>query len=176
MDQVLIAIDDADTPLGYLPRSECHRGDGRLHRAIAVLLSNRHGQVLLQKRRAQLWDGFWDLTGATHPLHSPAGDESYAEAAARCLAREWGLHVPLAPVLAFTYRARFGDASEHERCVLFTAQYDGALALNPDYAYAMQWLDLEECRQRMAADPAAYTPWARIAIARLRALPATDAS
>src|SRR6266545_1446555 len=90
--QILILVDDHGNATGYAPRAVCHDGDGERHAAVAVVLFNAAGDVLLQRRRSSLWDGFWDITGATHPLHLAAGDESFEEAARRCLRAEW--HVP----------------------------------------------------------------------------------
>ena len=110
MEQTLILVDEFDNFLGYAPKSECHLGEGRLHRAIAVLLFNSRREILLQKRKSKLWDGFWDITGATHVLHhsSVSHNESYEEAARRCLGSEWNIAVSsLDRIFGFTYFERF---------------------------------------------------------------------
>lgn len=71
-DQIILAVDSAGNFTGqYIPKSVGHTGKGQRHLAISVLLFNDKGQVLLQKRKHQVFDDIWDVTGATHPLHRP---------------------------------------------------------------------------------------------------------
>ena len=79
-EQQLLLVDEKDEFLGqYAPRSACHTGKGLHHRAFAVCLFNKSGQILLQKRKHKLWDNFWDVTAISHPLHLLDRDESYQE-------------------------------------------------------------------------------------------------
>ena len=167
VDQTLILVDPEDRWLGYGPRAVCHRGDGKLHRAIAVLLFNREGQVLLQERKSSLWDRYWDITGATHPLHLEDRDESYEEAAERCVVTEWGVRIPLQRAFAFTYFSRYGESCENEYCALLTGRYDGRLEGNSDYAYSLRWIDVAACLQEMHREPERFTPWAHLALGGL---------
>jgi isopentenyl-diphosphate delta-isomerase type 1 len=160
--QQLILVDELDTRRGYAPRDACHRWPGKLHRAIALVIRDARGALLMQRRRSGLWDGAWDVTGATHPLHTPAGDESYQQSAERCLRVEWGVEVPLAPDVAFVYAARQGDQGERERCVLYTGQHEGPVRLDPAHGYAYRWCALEEARR---LEP--MTPWGAIVLERL---------
>jgi isopentenyl-diphosphate delta-isomerase len=160
--QTLIVVDEADNVVGYASREECHRWPGRLHRAIALLIENGRGELLMQRRRSGLWDGFWDVTGATHPLHLDEGDESYETAARRCLRDEWGVEAPLALAFAFVYAEQHGQAGERERCLLFRGRHDGPLRLNPARGYGHRWCAPEPAR---ALEP--LTPWARIVLDRV---------
>lgn len=160
MDQTLILVDPSDLWLGYAQRSVCHLGDGRLHRAIVAVLYDNEGKVLLQKRKASLWDGFWDVTGATHPLHLATHDESYEEAAERCIVSEWGVRTSLRRDGAFTYFARFEGSCENEYCVVLTGQCEKTPEINRDHAYDLRWVDLATCREEMNRDPLKFTPWA----------------
>ncbi|MBI2338476.1 NUDIX domain-containing protein [Candidatus Daviesbacteria bacterium] len=71
MSQVILEVSDDGNFLKYIPKEIGHKGKGRRHLAIAVLLFNSKGQVLLQKRKHKIFDNIWDITGATHPLHQP---------------------------------------------------------------------------------------------------------
>lgn len=87
-----MACDDTGKFEEYIPKERGHTGEGRRHQAIAVLLSNSNGEVLLQKRKHQVFNNIWDITGATHPLHREDGsNESLEEATRRCLKDEWGI-------------------------------------------------------------------------------------
>ena len=49
----LILVDDTDEQIGFRAKSECHQGNGLLHRAFSVFIFNREGKVLLQQRSEQ---------------------------------------------------------------------------------------------------------------------------
>ena len=165
--QTLILVDDDDKFLGYASREDCHHGDGLRHRAIAVILHNEKGEILLQKRRSSLWDGFWDLTGATHPLHLPERDETYEESGARFLHDEWNLETPLMNLFAFTYFERFGTNCENEYCALLVGEWNSEVHFNPEFAYDMCWENINTCLEKLREKPTRYTPWAIIAMEKL---------
>jgi isopentenyl-diphosphate Delta-isomerase len=172
MDQQLIIVDAADNVLGYASRTDSHWAQGRLHRAIALVLLNARGEILLQQRRNHLWDGYWDITGATHPLHQGERDESYVEAAERCLANEWGIRAEIEPAFSFIYFATHGDECENELCCLLLGRYDGPISHAPDHAYGARWLALSDLAAELSQRPDTFTPWGRVIVERLLASPA----
>ncbi len=173
-EQILIVVTPDDRFVEYAPREECHRGEGRLHRALAGVIFDDRGQILLQRRKAHLWDNYWDITAATHPLHLPEGDESYEQAMSRCMEVEWNAKAKLEQALAFIYQAPFGDDSENEYCVLMVGQVAGGVCPNPEHVYEFKWVDFASCAADLARHPESYTPWARIAIEALDGHPLTN--
>jgi len=174
-EQILILVDDLGNTAGYAPRAVCHDGDGKRHAAVAVVLFNAAGDLLLQRRRSSLWDGFWDITGATHPLHRTAGDESFDEAARRCLRTEWHVSPAIRRVFDFVYAERYGGFAENEYCAVFAGRHDGAIARDPAYAYDMRWTPLAAAQAEAGQAPDAFTPWARITLDRLAELGGPEA-
>lgn len=176
MDQIILAVSDSGKFIEYIPKEAGHKGAGRRHLAITVLLRNSTGQVLLQKRKHKIFDDLWDLTGATHPLHKEDGsDETLEEATARCLKEEWGIS-PASPRLrgvkeigVFNYFARYGDLCENEHCFMMAGQYDGKINMNPEAGYEYRWMDKEEFLQDIEKNPQKYTPWAVEAVKILQA-------
>jgi isopentenyl-diphosphate delta-isomerase len=166
--EMLIVVDDEDRFLRHAPREECHRGDGLQHRAVLLLLHDARRRLLLQRRRHNLFDGLWDLAGATHPRHMGGRDESYEEAAARCLQAEWRTEAPLRSVLAFRYFARDGDRCENEYCVLLAGETDPDVAPHLGHAYAHRWITWHQLGRELSSTPQGFTPWLRSAIAELR--------
>ncbi|MBU3957420.1 NUDIX domain-containing protein [Patescibacteria group bacterium] len=171
----------------YVPKIKAHQGRGTTHLAIAVLLFNSKGEVLLQKRKHQIFDNLWDLTGATHPLHLKNGvDETFKEAALRCLKREYGItqKVNLQNLGAFNYFARDNKQKrirgretddthfskyknglcENEYCYLLIGEYNGKLSLNSEIGYQYKWVDKGEFLKDISQNPQNYTPWAKEAI------------
>lgn len=161
--QIILSVDEQGKFLEYIPKDLGHKSKGRRHLAITVLIYNSKGQVLLQRRKHKIFDNIWDLTGATHPLHSGNGiDESLEEATLRCLKEEWGIEekMVLKNLGFFNYFAQYGDNCENEHCFLMTGEYDGEVNLNPDMGYEYKWMDKQEFLKDITANPKKYTPWA----------------
>ncbi|MCZ6485540.1 MAG: NUDIX domain-containing protein [Acidobacteria bacterium] len=159
--QTLIVVDDHDEIIQYASRSLCHQGNGLLHRGVAIFLHNSQAEILLQKRKHELFDKLWDLAGATHPLHLDDRDESYEESGIRCLKTEWGITLPLHKVLAFTYFERYNDRCENEYCALLAGKYDGKLNPNPSHIYEFRWVTWNQLAQELEGEPKEFTPWLR---------------
>jgi isopentenyl-diphosphate delta-isomerase len=171
--QVLLACDDDGRFTGqYVRRDVAHTGDGRRHLAIAVLLYNARGELLLQRRKHALFDDVWDITGATHPLRLADGtDEPLEQAALRCLRDEYGLDQPrLSEVGAFTYFAKDpgGLLCENEHCTLYVGACDGPVRLNHEVGYECAWVSKAFLLEDIAASPESYAPWARLSVDLLR--------
>jgi len=162
MGQVILACNDEGKFLEYIPKEVGHKGSGRRHLAITVLLYNSKGQVLLQKRKHKIFDNIWDITGATHPLHTENGDESLEEATWRALDREYGIkeQIPLKNLGFFNYFAKYRGDCENEHCAIFIGEYNGTLNLNPEVGYEYKWVDKKEFLKDMDQNPQHYTPWA----------------
>jgi isopentenyldiphosphate isomerase len=162
-DQMLILCDDFGNPTGeYAPKALCHLGEGRRHLAITILLSNENGEVLLQKRKHELFDGVWDFTAATHLLHHPDGsNESVDDAATRCLREEYQIGtVRLSVSGAFVYFARYGDRCENEYCLPLVGEFNGRFSLNPKVGYEAKWVPRNEFFADVERSPEVYSPWA----------------
>ena len=169
MEQTLILVDNNDRILGYAPRSVCHTGKGKRHRAFVVALYNDNGQLLLQRRKHDLFSNKWDLTGASHPLHLKSRNESYGEAAARCIRTEFGIKgVSLRKVGAFNYFAPQGKKCENEHCAVIVGRYDGKVKANHSVAYGFRWATFTETLAEMRKKPQSFVIWARLGAKILR--------
>jgi isopentenyl-diphosphate delta-isomerase len=158
-EQKLILVDENDNFLGYAPKSRCHTGSGLHHRAFTILILNNKNEVLLQKRRHKIWDGFWDLTNS-HPLHlGKALDETYEQAVNRCLKNEWGIQFPVKKLFSFNYFAKFGNFCENEYCVVFVGKYKGKVYPNSKVIYDYKWVFFEKLQKDLKKQPEKYTPW-----------------
>ncbi len=162
-EQIILSCDDQGNFLEYISKEAGHTGQGRRHLAIAVLIQNSKGEVLLQKRKHKIFDNIWDITGATHPLHRENGsDESLEEATWRCLKDEFGVQqkIPLKNLGFFNYFAQYGEFCENEHCAMMAGKYDGAVNLNPEMGYEYKWIKEEEFIEDIEQNPGSYTPWA----------------
>jgi len=160
MEQTLILVDDKDNFLGYAPRSVCHTGQGKRHRAFVILVYNKYGQILLQHRRHHLFDKLWDLAAASHPLHIDGRDEDYIEAAKRCLRDEWGIEeIELRKIDSFNYFKSYDNRCENEHCALIVGEYDGKITVNPEAAYGFRWINLKQLLFEITQFPQTFTAW-----------------
>lgn len=162
MDQTILAVDEKGQFLEYIPKSAGHTGKGRRHLAITVLLYNSKGEVLLQKRKHQVFDNLWDFTASTHPLHRQDGtDETLEEATLRALKDEWGIeNIKVRIVGAFNYFAKVGKLCENEHDHLLVGLYDGEVKLNKDVAYEFKWVSKKDLLEDMTTNSRQYSAWA----------------
>lgn len=165
VEQMLILVDKNDKSLGkYASKERCHIGKGLHHRAFTILIFNKKGKVLLQKRKHELWDGFWDLTNS-HPLHKDNKNESYHQAATRCLKREWGIETPVKKLFGFNYLAKYKkNFCENEYCLFLVGECKRNVYPNPEVAYGYKWMALEPLLKDIKIHPNKYTPWTRKAL------------
>lgn len=161
-DQIILACDDNGKFLEYIPKLVGHKGKGRRHLAITVLLYNSNNQVLLQKRKHQIFDKTWDFTASTHLLHQDGKQDETSELATfRALKDEYDIenHIKLDNLGSFNYFAQNGEFCENEHCAMMVGVYDGKIKLDPEVGYEYKWMDLNEFLQDVSISPEKYVPW-----------------
>lgn len=169
MQQIILAVDDQGNFLEYIPKELGHTGEGRRHLAITVLIYNSKGEVLLQRRKHQVFDNIWDFSASTHPLHTDSGDESLKEATLRALKEEYEIgNVFLKEVGSFNYFAKIGELCENEHDHLLIGEYNGEVNLNPKHGYEYKWVNKWEVLKDMEANPDKYTAWAKMSLKLLK--------
>lgn len=164
-DQIIIVCDDNGNPTGeYIPKMAGVSGKGKKHLAITVVLYNQTGEILLQKRKHLVFDNLWDLAASTDLSHFEGRDESFLEAADRCLKREYyiGLYQVkgVRKLGGFSYFAKDGEHCENEYDVILVGEYNGEVDMNPDVGYEYKWMVKEEFLKDIEKNPQNYTPWA----------------
>ena len=169
MEQTLILVDKKDRISGYAPRSLCHTGRGKHHRAFVIALYNSKREILLQRRKHHLFSNKWDLTGASHPLRLRSRNESYNEAAARCVKAEFGVSgISFRKIGAFNYFAPHGEKCENEHCAVLVGKYDGKVRTNYKVAYGFRWATLKQTLVEIRSKPQSFVLWARLGANVLR--------
>lgn len=120
MSEYLEIVDADDQVIGLALRSECHGNPQLIHRVAHVLVFDRQGRLLLQKRsmNKDVQPGKWDTSVGGHL--DPG--ESYAGAAAREMCEELGVaDLPL----TFLYAYQMRNAYESENVATFMTRHDG---------------------------------------------------
>lgn len=164
----LILVDDSDREIGYKPKTECHLGQGVLHRAFSIFVFNSANELLLQQRSASkmLWPGYWSNTCCSHPRRG----ESMSTAVTRRLEQELGFTCPLEYLYKFKYHAQFGTVgAEHELCSVYYGRYDGPVDANVNEIAAWRFVGVEALEQELSAAPETFTPWFKMEWVHIRA-------
>ena len=162
-------MDDRDAQLGYGGKEKCHTVHDGLpgyhHRGLTVLVHNKRGELLLQHRKHKIFDRVWDLAGSTHPYFRDGRQESYEEAAKRCLSTEYAGLADAAVVnssVFVNYAAvdpRDGRYCENEFCRLVVVSHEGSVQHNSENAYGHAWVTLSALTADLARSPSKYAPW-----------------
>lgn len=127
MSEFFEIVDAEDQVIGTALRSECHGNPQLIHRVAHVLVFDRQGRLLLQKRSKykDVQPGKWDTSVGGHL--DPG--ETYAAAAKREMFEELGVaDLPLTFLYAYPMRNDF----ESENVATFFACHDGPFAFSVD--------------------------------------------
>lgn len=172
----VILVDEEGREIGSAGKLEAHRDGGRLHLAFSIVLFNRRGEMLLQRRARGKYHfgGLWTNACCSHPRPG----EGLAEAARRRLREELGVDAELCEAFRFVYRAtdpRSG-LSEHELDHVFVGQLEAEPQPDPEEVDEVRWVDGGTLERDVAAHPERYTPWFAQIMARLPELRAATPS
>jgi isopentenyldiphosphate isomerase len=120
-------VDDQDRVIGRAKRSECHGNPALIHRVAHVLVVNRTGRLLLQKRSLlkDIQPGKWDTSVGGHL--NPG--EDYEAGAYRELQEETGI---TGVELTFLYAYPLRNAIESENVRTYLCRYDGPVTYDPE--------------------------------------------
>jgi isopentenyl-diphosphate Delta-isomerase len=164
----LILVDDTDEQIGFCTKSECHLGNGLLHRAFSVFIFNREGKLLLQQRSEHkpLWPLYWSNSCCSHPHEA----EEVEDAGRRRLREELNLQCELDFLYKFQYQANFGDlGAENEFCHVFAGYTDDSVIAHPDEIADWRYVDPETLTREIAEDGSRFTPWLKMEWQRIQA-------
>jgi len=133
---------------------------GLRHRAISVILRDRHNRLLLQQRAAAKYHsgGLWTNTCCSHPRPG----EDTRDAAERRLAQEMGITCALTHLFTTHYRADVpGGLIEDEVVHVFGGRFDGTPDPDPHEVADWCWKTPDELARDIDARPEVYTVWFR---------------
>ncbi len=167
MEERVILVDENDQEIGLKEKLSAHR-EGALHRAFSLFVFDSRGRLLLQKRAAEKYHSgsLWSNTCCSHPRPQ----EPVEEAVHRKLRLEMGFDCDVKKVFHFIYQVQFeNQLVEHELDHVFIGTFDGDPVPNPDEVEDWKWVDPEELRKDLRANPEIYAYWLRVCCDRLLA-------
>lgn len=145
--------------IGFKEKIAVHQ-EGLLHLAFSVLIFNKEGEILLQKRASSKYHSpsLWTNTTCGHPFP----EEDIKEAATRRLQEEMGISCNLDYQFTFSYKAAFTNGLvENEVDHVFYGHYDGDVSLHPEEAEDYKWMTKENIKTDIKESPENYTVWFR---------------
>ncbi|TAL24628.1 MAG: NUDIX domain-containing protein [Nitrospirae bacterium] len=124
-EELLEIVDKEGRVIGIAPRFEIHGNPELIHRVVHVLVFNKKGELLLQKRsmNKDVAPGKWDTSVGGHV--NPG--ESLFEAAEREMEEELGI-AKLNP--QFLYAYMHTNSYETELVYTYSCVYDGEILFN----------------------------------------------
>ena len=159
-------MDELDREIGRSAKSDCHDGNGILHRAFSIFVFNGRNELLLQRRSTEkpLWPDYWSNACCSHPRVG----ESMDEAVTRRLFEELGITCALTFMYKFKYHAQYGAVgAEHEYCWVYYGRYDGAIDVNEREIAEWRFVDIASLESEVAASPERFTPWLKLEWAQI---------
>lgn len=166
-EEHVILVDGQDKELGTMEKMQAHR-EGRLHRAVSVLIFNSKKECLLQKRASFKYHsaGLWSNACCSHPRKG----ESTVDAARRRLYEEMGIRCELQKMYDFVYRAELGNGlTEHELDHVFAGISDDVPLPDPMEVSDWKYMSVQNIKQQIRENPAQFTEWFRLIIDQLNA-------
>lgn len=158
-------VNELGQTTGYAEKHSAHRFGGVFHRAVSVVLINRNGKILLQKRAKDKYHfaGMWANACCTHPLP----DESPANAAERSMLTELGVRAEVKNVGAIVYEAHDHGSglTEKEYDHVFIGNFEGPVYPNTAEVESVIWESAKSLDARMQNSPHEFVPWLRPVLA-----------
>lgn len=160
IEEKVILVDEFDTPIGLMNKLEAHE-KALLHRAFSVFVLNDKNELMLQQRALHKYHSplLWTNTCCSHQREG----ETNIQAGTRRLKEEMGFEVELKEMFNFIYKAPFDNGlTEHELDHVMIGYSNATPTINHEEVEDWKWMDIEEVKKDIQAQPELYTVWFRI--------------
>lgn len=165
MIEYVMLVDEQDNEIGVMEKLQAHQ-EALLHRAISVFVFNGKNQLLLQQRAAEKYHSplLWTNTCCSHPRPQ----ESLIDTSNRRLKEEMNVACELSHQFSFIYKAALeGGLTEHEYDHVFFGETNDLPEPDPSEVAAWKYMDLEDIRADISAQPEQYTAWFKLILAKI---------
>ena len=159
MEQYIALVDSSDKVIGFEEKHLVH-SKGLLHRAFSIIVFNRKGELLLQRRSLDKYhsSGLWTNTCCSHLPKDSEMDRFIHER----LLEEMGFDCDLTFVTKFHYQVDFGDGmTENEIDHIFIGRFEGNPSPNPLEVCEWKWVNEDWLREELRNQSVKYTYWFR---------------
>lgn len=158
--EYVVLVDEQDHEVGTMEKMQAHR-EGKLHRAVSVIIFNSKKQMLLQKRAAIKYHSahLWSNTCCSHPRPG----EKTLDAAKRRLYEEMGLQCELKEMFNLTYNLKLdSDLNEHEFDHVFAGISDDVPLPDPMEVSDWKYVNVDVIKEELKQDPAQFSGWFKL--------------
>ncbi len=144
MEELLEVVNEKGEVLKTLPRSEIHGNPSLMHRVVHVLVFNREGGLILQKRsmNKDVAPGKWDTSVGGHVAHG----ESIEKALMREMDEELGI---TECGFKFLYTYIHSNPYETELVYTYSCRYDGEIHFSKDEIDAVRSWGIKEIQESL---------------------------
>ena len=152
----LIKVDFNDVCIGYGSKEEIHSLP-ILHRAFSVFIFH-NGRMLIQKRNTKKYHsgGLWTNACCSHFRDG----QNEVDCVSDRLNEGLGIVANPSYLSKFIYYHKFSDnLFEYEYDHIYTLDYDGEFAINPEEIEEIKWIDYKELQLDIVKNPSKYTVW-----------------
>jgi isopentenyl-diphosphate delta-isomerase len=159
-EEYVVLVDVQDKELGTMEKMQAHL-EGKLHRAVSVLIFNSQKQMLLQKRADSKYHsaGLWTNTCCSHPRKG----ETPMDAATRRLYEEMGINCKLLSAFNFIYAVKLDKGlTEHEFDYVFAGICDDVPLPDPTEVSEYKYLKMDTIEAEIKQNPGQFTEWFKI--------------
>ena len=158
MNPYVVVVDENDNFIRLEEKMKAHK-NADLHRAFSLLIFNKKGEMLLQKRAKTKYHcpGEWTNACCSHP--SLDGD-LILEVKER-LYEEMGMFAfHIKPIFKFKYKKEFDNGlTEHEIDTVLIGFAENNPNPNPKEVDDFKWISLENLYEDIQNNPQNYTFW-----------------
>ncbi|HUV72523.1 MAG TPA: NUDIX domain-containing protein [Clostridia bacterium] len=139
LDELLDLVDENDQVIGQVTKRDANSNPSLFHRAIAIIIYDNKGRILLQQRslKKKVFTGLWTVSCAGHV---PKGI-SYEQAAHKELLEELGFDTNL----KFIKKLKIVEANETHFYSWFIGKYKGEkICFEPEEVEQVKFVDQNE--------------------------------
>ncbi len=146
--------------IGFEEKEKVHI-KGIYHTGISIFIFNKKKNLMLQKRSLKKYHSSlqWTNTCCSHPDKN----ESYEDAAHRCLNYEMGFDCILKHKFSFTYNEILNNGLiENELDHVFVGSYNNSPNINSKEVENWRWISIKKLLYNISVYPNLYTIWLKI--------------
>jgi len=125
MDEIFEIVDEDNNIIGTATRYQCHGNPELCHRTAHVIVLDKSGDILLQKRSKDkdIQPGKWDTAVGGHLMVG----ETFEQAAVREMNEELG--IPFNQQITFLFNMKIRNEIESENVAVFSTVYPGPFTI-----------------------------------------------
>jgi isopentenyldiphosphate isomerase len=149
--ELLIQVDKNNNNIGSIERGAAHKTPGIYYRTLYVLIRNKQGKILLQKRSPtkDLYPNCWDLSVGGHVNWG----QSYKEAAQKEIKEEVGVNTNLKDlVFKGEVLVRLPNSNEFFHVFEYTLKSNDVIVLAKDEISKIKWMTIKDIKESMKRD------------------------